>query len=514
MSELLHYILNNEDAFRKYLGPLSTLICETRTNNEQYAIDKLIPCPLISRNRLPSLYSDFTLQKKTNPDGYAVNIAAWEQALNRAAKRGYTSSRGIRVRSGSATSQTNMSPRRKKTDHLILRTDESLLRDLELPEWGRPVALGAVFDEAMRKHTMVPLPVYKTTPGSLRKSQWRFIDPGALSPWNVMSWGVRTLKGFVVGEGESAPKLQVQELVLAENLQEVADMVVKRATGGNISKLDLIYSKESFVEKFATILHDATELSDADFDVLLLYLSRDCGSIAYDGKTIKFKSSSDSAQITQQDTTIASIKTLLSAISKQVTDLESKSADLTTSAKTALANKNRISALSAIRSKKMVEHNLSQRLTTLAQLEEVYSKIEQAAGQVEIVQVMEASTGVLRGLHAQIGGAERVEDVVEELREEMSRVDEVGGIINEAGPVIDEGEIDDELEALEQSDREAMEEKDAEETRKRLAELDSIKQASDEAARQTQEEHVEAQLAESIGRLSNMSVEDRQMPAK
>lgn len=34
---------------------------------------------------------------------------------------------------------------RKKTDHLILRTDESLLRDLELPEWGRPVALGAVF---------------------------------------------------------------------------------------------------------------------------------------------------------------------------------------------------------------------------------------------------------------------------------------------------------------------------------------------------------------------------------
>lgn len=100
---------------------------------------------ILSRNRLPSLYSDFTLQKKTNPDGYAVNIAAWEQALNRAAKRGYTSSRGIRVRSDSTTSQKNGTLRRKKTDHLILRTDESLLRELELPEWGRPVALGAVF---------------------------------------------------------------------------------------------------------------------------------------------------------------------------------------------------------------------------------------------------------------------------------------------------------------------------------------------------------------------------------
>lgn len=61
-------------------------------------------------------------------------------------------------------------------------------------------------------------------------------------------------------------------------------MVVKKATAGNSSKLDLIYSKESFIEEFASILHDATELSDSDFDILLLYLSRDSGAIAYDGK--------------------------------------------------------------------------------------------------------------------------------------------------------------------------------------------------------------------------------------
>lgn len=75
-----------------------------------------------------------------------MNVAAWEQALNRAAKRGYTSSRGVRVRSGSNVSKSNdASAKRKKTDHLILRTDESLLRDLESSEWGRPVALGTVF---------------------------------------------------------------------------------------------------------------------------------------------------------------------------------------------------------------------------------------------------------------------------------------------------------------------------------------------------------------------------------
>lgn len=229
---------------------------------------------------------------------------------------------------------------------------------------------------------------------------------------------------------------------------------------------------------------------------------------------MKFKSKGERAQITQQDTTIASIKTLLSTLSKQVKNLENKVAELNASAKTALANKNRISALSAVKSKKMVEHNLQQRLNTLVQLEEVYAKIEQAAGQVEIVQVMEASTGVLRGLHAQIGGAERVEDVIEELREEMSKVDEVGSIMNEVGPVFDEGEIDEELEALEKGEREAKEEKEAEATRKKLAELESLKQASDEAARQAQEEKdVESQLAQSIDKLTKLSVDDRPLPA-
>lgn len=232
-------------------------------------------------------------------------------------------------------------------------------------------------------------------------------------------------------------------------------------------------------------------------------------------QTIKFKSAGETPEITQQDSTIASIKTLIATMSKQVTTLEAKVAELDSSAKTALANKNRVSALAALRSKKMAEQNLKQRLDTLMQLEEVYTKIEQAAGQIEIVQVMQASTGVLRGLHTQIGGAERVEDIVEGLREEMTKVDEVGSIMNEAGPVIDEGEVDEELEALEKANREVQEREEAAATERRLAELDSAKQASDEAARKAKAaKNVEAELAGSIERLSNMSVEDRPMPAK
>ena len=96
--------------------------------------------------------------------------------------------------------------------------------------------------------------------------------------------------------------------------------------------------------------------------------------------------------------------------------------------------------------------------------------------------------------------------MVDELREEMSKVDEVGNIMNEAGPEIDETELDDELEALEQKDQQAAEEKEAEETRKKLAELDNLEQTAKEAARA--EQSVDSELQDSIGKLSRMSVED------
>ncbi|GIJ89346.1 hypothetical protein Asppvi_008284 [Aspergillus pseudoviridinutans] len=473
MSDLLNYILTQEDSFKK--------------------------------NRLPSLYSDFTLQKKTNPDGYAVNVAAWERALTRAARRGFVSASPSRE--SSSTTATAV-----QSDHLMLRTDDSLIRALEIPEYGRPVALGAVLDEAIRKHTMVPLQVFKASPLRLQQRQWRIINPGALSPWNVMTWGMKQLRGFVVGSDtpETSARLQVQELVLVENLKDAADRVVKQTLGDSRSKMDLVYSKERFTEAFATVLNKDSGLSSADFDVLLLYLSRDIGAIAYDGKTIRFRPSDDSPrEITEQDTTIASIKSLMSTMTKQVDRLESKIEELNLTAKVAVQKKNRVSALAAVRSKKLAEHNLKQRLDTLTQLEEVYSKIENAADQVEYVRVMEASTGVLRGLHSQIGGVERVEDVVEELREEMSKVDEIGNIMNEVAPEIDEAELDDELEELENRERQAKEEKEADETRKKLAELDDLEQKAKEAARTTaSEQSVESAIEESIERLSHMSVEE------
>lgn len=134
----------------------------------------------------------------------------------------------------------------------------------------------------------------------------------------------------------------------------------------------------------------------------------------------------------------------------------------------------------------------------------MYAQIEAATDQVEIVRIMEASTSVLKGLNEQIGGVERVEDVLENLREEMGKVDEVGKILQEGaveGQVVDEGEVDDELEAMEREQKAKEEEMEAESTRKRLEEVEKV------PGEKKPEEDVG--LEESMKRLSQMSIDEK-----
>lgn len=180
-----------------------------------------------------------------------------------------------------------------------------------------------------------------------------------------------------------------------------------------------------------------------------------------------------------------------------------------------MTNKNRVGALSALRATKMAESNLKQRTDTLLQLEEVYVKLEQAADHIDIVRVMEASAVALRSINGQVGGVEKVEDIVEELREEMGKVDEVGNVINGVGEAVDEGELDDILAAMEKQEQEAHDAKEAEATRRKLAEIERFEKSAIEVEAQRKNEKVQvtaadddSDLEDSIGKFSHMSIED------
>lgn len=279
-----------------------------------------------------------------------------------------------------------------------------------------------------------------------------------------------------------------------------------------------MFSRELFTSTFASVL-GTDAISPNDLSLLLTHLSRDRTAISYSAKTgtVKFKAASETEPlpISEEDVSIASIRTLISSLEPQVEQLTARVAELDEKAREAVTNKQLTTAKATLRSKKLADTKLQQRTATLSQLEEVYAKIEQAADQVEIVRVMEASSQTLKSLNKQTGGVENVQDVMDGLKEEMTNADEIGQAINEVSAgEIDEGEVDDELEALEKVEREKREEverlerekreeverterekreaEEAENTRLRLAELDKFTESDAPERLEAQPEDMQA----------------------
>ncbi|XDG09879.1 hypothetical protein ABKA04_009494 [Annulohypoxylon sp. FPYF3050] len=411
------------------------------------------------RARLPALYSDFRSQRTLNPDGFVANVAAWKRGLSSAALAGYTPSKST------------------TRNHLILDLDsDSLLRSLESKQFGRPLALGTVLQEAIANGEMMSLQQFLKAKESIYYRSWGSI------PWSVMSWGLKQVG--IGGPGDSLPKGQ---FVVLQNLEVVAK-AFNEAIAGRTSPFERSFSKTHFRRTFAEgLLEKNQQLSETDFEVLVKFLSRDKNILATDGNTIKIRNSTEDAVITEEDSAIASLKELMEDLTRQTELLNHRIDELNVAAQDAVRRKNKIAALAALKSRKQAEANLSRRHATLSQLEDVASKIEQAADNAQLVKVMQSSTVALRNLNAQVGGADKVDEVLDNLREQMGEVDEVGNIIAEAGPgaTIDESEVDDELEAMladekrkdeeaERVKREAREEKEAEETRRKLAELEKL----------------------------------------
>lgn len=378
---------------------------------------------------MPALYSDFRPQKLLNPDGFQANVAAWRDALSRAAWEGQLSSVA------------------STPDRLTIPVDERLLRGLEYKQFGRPLALGTVVRQAVSEKDLLPLDDF------LRAAESIYARPWTGLPKDILSWA---LQRIWVGNGTTGEdRLPEGNFVVLANVEMATEGLTKHITSAR-SLFDRTFTKPHFYKTFSNSLVKGKILSERDMDVLLKYASRDKDLIAYDGNTVKLLEQSDVRNITEEDVAISSLKELIEDLKLQTTLMERRIEELDVQAKERVACKNRVSALALLKSKRMTEASLEKRHVTLHQLEQVADRIEQASDQVQLVKIMEASTGVLRSLNKQVGGVERVDQAVDSLREQMGEVDEVGNVLATAGSdavVIDELEIDDELAELEAEEK-------------------------------------------------------------
>ena len=202
------------------------------------------------------------------------------------------------------------------------------------------------------------------------------------------------------------------------------------------------------------------------------------GAIVHNSEVVKFKAlGDDSTTLSTEDKTIASLKVLISDLSGQVSVLSNEIRGLTATAREAVGRKDRTLATTALKSRKSKESMLARRTDALLRVEEVLHQIEQAHDQVAMIKVMKASTSVLRNLRIQTGEVEKAEQIVEDLRDEMQQVDEMGNAIEAGGQsnAVDEDVVDAELEQMIQQANIKEEEKEAQAMERRLADIEDTK---------------------------------------
>ena len=200
-------------------------------------------------------------------------------------------------------------------------------------------------------------------------------------------------------------------------------------------------------------------------------------------QTIKFRSSQKKlTPITDSDTAIAHLKSVHLSLTQQIALLTTQSQTYTIKAREATAQKNRILALSALKSRKLTEGALSKRIDALSQIEAVLAAVEQAASDAEIIQSLEGGTKALDALNREIGGIERVERVMERVREGVEGVEEVGRAIAEmgAGGGVDEEEVLEEFDEMVRVEEERLE-------RERLAKEEAERKVMEEQEREAKE---------------------------
>lgn len=480
MGDLAEYLTQHDANFRQY-GSLSA--CHVENDTHWYSL----------RSRLPSLYSDFRPQRTLNPDGYRANVSAWRQALARLASNGHLSQVGA------------------NSSVFVLDLDSSLLRSLEDKRYGQPLALGTIIREAVSDRDLVPLEGFLTTPQNIYQRSWTEL------PWKVMSWTLQQLGVIDPARGEDV--LPRGRYVVLRNLEAAAQQLVGDVTY-KPSRFDRIFTRAQFQQTKASNIFGGQPISETDLDVLLRFLSRDKGLIAYDGRTIRIKGIGEGSEISEEDSAIASIKALSVSLKHQINLLNVRLDELDQTARAAVAHKSRVSAIAALKSKKITETSLSKRHASLNQLEEVAAKIEQASDNVELVKVMASSIDAIKSLNAQVGDADNVDGVIGRLREEMSATDEVAAVLAESatGMVVDEDEIDQELEEMERVETEKEEnaqrkKKEEEESREAAAvqkKLDDLPHVLTEEAPSRDE----ARTPTSETGIANLSIEDKEEPAR
>ncbi|KDN40178.1 hypothetical protein K437DRAFT_258766 [Tilletiaria anomala UBC 951] len=428
-----------------------------------------------SSSRLHSLYSDLSRHKNSNPASFRANIEWWRKVLTETLKG------GIQGDAATATTSADVKGKGKASsaDRIVMHVNEDFKEKWTLSDVGRPLGLGTVILELANAFELVRasdfMAAEKALPGPSKGAKGRLISPTKVASslaMDVLTWALAQLG---VGSAEDdedeggdakAWKEAQGDWVCWEAVDEAAQIVLREHYEHRalLSSLDSLYTKDDFqgklctrvVSKWGASNAGSEPLSARDLDALLKHLQREYSAVSVDNEIVKFAlRKGEAAQtITLQDKSVVSLRETHMSLERQIVDIGERIQACTRKIKEALCARSQEQAKSYLRSRKLLEELLLKRTGTVETLGSVLVKIEQAAGDAEIVAAYELSATTLKKILSDPSlQVDRVENTMQKLSDAIADQQEIQEMIRSGVPPsgeIDEEEIMKELETLEQ----------------------------------------------------------------
>ncbi|CAI4043721.1 hypothetical protein SKDZ_10G1640 [Saccharomyces kudriavzevii ZP591] len=383
----------------------------------------------LPQSRLPSLYRDFRPLKDLNPDGYEANISTW---------RDYLLERYI-----------------NSSNKITLSIGTKFLQGLTYEVYGVPKSIDIVIDAFVSEGNLVPIELFyrdRMCTDNAKPGLWKWIKS-----WKGSTNLYRSRKdetNFYLKEDEFVIKKKLEK-----EYQRFYELLKRDIFTKASSITDLVFTKNEFITGetlgpfFATYNEEAT-------NIFLYFLENYKHVIASKDNVIKIVApevedviSRFSKDITEDDLRIASVKAGILNINKQITRLRKEINEYNVKLKdpefNELPKKVRIEYKQA---SLLSEKHLSRLLKFQNNLAEVRSQIDTSITNAVLVQTLAQSNEVIKSINKYIGSTEKVEDLLDEIKEGHDRTEELNDLLTSYGKSqndIAEEEIERELERLE-----------------------------------------------------------------
>lgn len=389
-------------------------------------------------SRLDSLYKDFRPLKELNPDGYVANIGTWKEYLKR----------------------------RYFQENCLFICGHELLQELNRDIYGIPKSIDVVIDSLVEEGYLVSSEDFY--------EQRMYCEQYP----RIMQWmGFGKNKVLKSRKSENDLYLKNLQLIVRPNVEkkckkiaeEIRDNIIDTAS----SVIDLILPLKEFYQRCNFFDYVKKE----DNDLALFYLVNYKKTVIMGDNFIKVIAPSlDSNSLTDNDVRIADLKNVLTNIGNQVNKMEIERSDyskiLCRSVKERAPREVQRKYLQAM---KLVEKYLYRLLDHQSNLLEIKGQIEMAITNEILVNTLSEANQAMKSIKQYSSSVEKVEQLLDELKEHREQADEIGTMLAGTDEAIDEDELNAELARIDSQLGKELEPSEANQEAKVLEKLTDLK---------------------------------------